>query len=319
MSLDGDIWAGDLARAFAVLRPEDDASRTAIARLLGLTTRLAEPASADAGLPGPGQSRTTAPQQPAADEVSGEQARARHSRTLDGLPLLPPVRAQESGLIGWIGGASLPRVTGEQLAGALRHEPLLAPRSAFSFLHALLAQNADDGPVDVAAIVDAVARRQPLDGGIPHEPRATLRFGAELLLDVGEGMEPFLRDGDLLAEQVRRIGGTATQVTYFADCPLRGAGRDSVSSWDRYAPPHPRTKVLVVSDFGIGGPSPRARRSQPGEWRAFSRLLADAQCPVAGLVPYPPARWPASLARWIPLSTWDRGSTVGTVRSRSRP
>jgi hypothetical protein len=318
MSLDGDIWVGDLARAFAVLSPEDDASRTAIARLLGLTTRLLEPAPADAGLPGFGLSRTTTPQQPPADAVSGRQASARHSRTLDSLPLLPQVRAQESGIIGWIGGESLPRVTGEHLAGVLPHEPLLAPRSAFSFLHALLAQNADDGPVDAAVIVDAVARRQPL-GGIPHEPRATLRFGAELLLDVGEGMEPFLRDGDLLAEQVRRIGGTATQVTYFADCPLRGAGRGSVSSWDRYAPPHPRTKVLVVSDFGIGGPSPRVQRSRPGEWRAFSRLLADAQCPVAGLVPYPPDRWPASLARWIPLSTWDRGSTMGTVRSRSRP
>jgi hypothetical protein len=180
-----------------------------------------------------------------------------------------------------------------------------------------LAQDVGDGPVDIPAMVDAFARRQPIIE-IPHEHRGTLRFGAQLLLDVGDAMEPFWRDEEMFAEQVRRVVGKATLVYYFADCPLRNAGPDSVSSWDRYRPPHPRTPVLVISDFGIGGSILHPARSLREEWLRFARLLADAQCPVVGLIPYPPARWPSDLAPEIRLLTWDRGITVGTVITHIR-
>jgi hypothetical protein len=74
--------------------------------------------------------------------------------------------------------------------------------------------------------------------------------------------------------------------------------------------------VLVISDFGIGGPLFHPRRSRLEEWAKFAQLLADAECPVVGLTPYPPNRWPTGLTHYIPLLTWDRGITVGTVITR---
>ena len=315
MSSEADVWLGDAARAFAALRPADDATRATIAGLLGLS--VSAPATGSVRTQTGDSDRGHAPAiTPAADgapPAPPEDAEIAHS--LDDLPLLTAVGREAPGVTGWTAGRSLPRVTAEHIASVPRHEPLFSPRSISSVVHALLAQDTGDGPIDVAAIVDAVARRQPLLD-IPHERRATLRFGAQLLLDVGEGMEPFLRDEEVLAEQVRRVVGKATPVYYFADCPLRDVGPDSVASWDHYRPPHPRTPVLVISDFGIGGPPLHPRRSRLEEWARFAQLLADAECPVAGLTPYPPDRWRTGLARHIPLLTWDRGITVGTVITR---
>jgi len=316
LSREADTWLADAARAFAALRPGDDATRAAIARLLGLaaptaTSRLASgPAAGDQGRP---SSRTLGPGGTAGQAPEPAEA----SRSLDRLPLLEPVGREAADVTSWSPGESMPRVTAEHLAAVPSYDPLFAPRSAVSVIHALLAQDARDGPVDVAALVDTVARLRPIRE-IPHERRLTLRFGAQLLLDVGEGMEPFARDEEMFADQVQRVTGTATPVGYFADCPLRGTGSGSISSWDRYRPPHAGTPVLVVSDFGIGGPLLYPQRSRLEEWARFAQLLAEAGCPVAGLVPYPPARWPADLARLIPLLTWDRGTTVGAVMARIR-
>jgi hypothetical protein len=315
MGSNADIWLGDAARAFIALRPKDDAARAAIARLLGMAASPRLESVRERPTDNQQSSRSTR-EQAISSEISGARSDTWSSRALDDLPLLTPIRTEPTGLTGW-NADELPQFKAEHLGRVPRHEPLLAPRSVSAVLHALLAQDVADGPVDVAAIVETVARRQPLPE-IPRELHRTLRFGVQLLLDVGEGMEPFLRDEEMLAEQVHRIVGTTTQVAYFADCPLRGTGSDSVSSWDDYRSPHSRTPVLVISDFGIGGPSLRPQRSRPEEWMRFAQLLTDAGCPVAGLLPYPSSRWPVKLARRIPLLTWDRGITVGAAFARMR-
>jgi len=48
MSGEGDVWLGDAARAFAALHPTDDATRAAIAVLLGLS--VSAPAANRCGL-----------------------------------------------------------------------------------------------------------------------------------------------------------------------------------------------------------------------------------------------------------------------------
>jgi hypothetical protein len=317
MSSEGDVWLGDAARAFAALHPTDDATRAAIAGLLGLSVSAppAEPVQTQVGDSGRGSAPAITPAVDGTAPAPREETETAHP--LDHLPLLTAVSSEAPRVTGWVADDSLPPVNAGHTASIPRYEPLLAPRSILSVVHALLAQDTGDGPIDVAAMVDAVAQRKPLPK-IPLERRATLRLGAQLLLDVGDGMEPFLRDEEMLAEQVRRVVGKATPVYYFADCPLRGAGPGSVASWDRYRPPHPRTPVLVVSDFGIGGPPLHPRRSRPKEWARFAQRLADTECPVVGLTPYPPDRWPAGVARHIPLLTWDRGITVGTVITRTR-
>jgi hypothetical protein len=312
MSSDTGIWLGDAARAFAALHPADIATRDTIASLLGLATRRPSHKSMVRKTPDSDRNRQIKGQ--STTEVPTLEARndAKPSSTANDLPLLTPVRREVADLTGWGPGESLPRVTAEHLGGVPRHESLLAPRSASSIVNTLLARDASDGPVDVAAVVDAVARRRVLRS-VPHEPRMTLRFGAQLLLDVGDGMELFIRDEEMLAQQVQRVVGAATHVGYFADCPLRGTGPGSIWTWDRYQPPHPRTSVLVASNFGIGGPLLHPGRSRLKEWMTFARMLADTGCSLVGLVPYPPARWPQDLARRITLVTWDRGTTVGAI------
>jgi hypothetical protein len=313
VSRDEEIWVGDLVRALAALRGVQgrrdvgDVTPAAIGRLLGLTPRAVAGPEASSSPPLPESRHAPSPGPAPGDQAGGDPADA-----LDDVPLLKPAGGQRTAGEGWLPGESLPRVTIAQLGVQPPHMPLLAPRSATSAVRTLLAQQADDGPVDAAALVDAIAGRRPLPR-IPREPMTTLRFGAQLLLDAGEGMEPFVRDEELLAEQVRQVAGTATRAAFFADCPLRGAGSGSAGSWDQYTAPPPQTRVLVVSDFGIGGPVLHARRSRPQEWTAFFRLLASAHCSVTGLVPYPPSRWPASIARQIPLVSWDRRSPAGAL------
>jgi hypothetical protein len=131
---------------------------------------------------------------------------------------------------------------------------------------------------------------------------------------IGESMQPFSRDEQVLANQVRRIAGVdRTSVLYFANCPVRGAGPGPRWTWRTYSPPKSGTRVLVVSDFGIGGPVLYLERSEEEEWRAFVMTVRRAGCTLIGVVPYPPRRWPHWLTNLLPSVTWDRSTTVARV------
>jgi len=71
--------------------------------------------------------------------------------------------------------------------------------------------------------------------------------------------------------------------------------------------------VLIVSDFGIGKGLGFASGASPYAWARLARRLKRAGHRVVGFVPYPPARWPADLARAIHLVPWDRATRAGRI------
>ncbi|MFJ4976886.1 hypothetical protein ACIP6X_16330 [Streptomyces coeruleorubidus] len=149
---------------------------------------------------------------------------------------------------------------------------------------------------------------------MPRHPVRTLRFGVQMLVDLGTGMEPFSRDVSEVVHQVRRTAGHEhTEVVYFDHCPVRGVGQGPRWTWGEYLPPAPGTRVFILSDLGMGGPRLDPRRSTRAEWERLVALLAHAQCTAVAFVPFPRKRWPLWATKLLPLAPWDRQTTAGWI------
>jgi hypothetical protein len=297
------VWLGDLLRAVAT---GVDARRAA--ELLGLVphsptsppaenTPTVEPPSAPAAA-------TPAPEPvQGAGDAAGLPPRA--------VPMLSEWSRNVAGsTTNWIAGPSLPLPDDDQ---SPVRTPLLAPRTTAAVLHTLLSTPAADGELDVDAVIKLWEQGKPVRF-LPKKRRPTLRFGVQVLVDVGAGMELFSRDQHDLVTRIRSVAGVeATAVSYFSDAPGRGAGPGTRRTWRDYRPPSRGSRVLVLSDFGIGGPAFHDRRGTPAEWRRFVATVRRAGCSPVGLVPYPPSRWPAWLSSSMPLLLWDRGTTASRV------
>jgi hypothetical protein len=213
---------------------------------------------------------------------------------------------------------SLARVNASQLGTLPAREPLLAPRAAVAILQTMTARNTAEGPLNVPVIVDLLARRQVVER-LPRETRPTLRFGVQVLVDLGLPMRPFAGDQAQVVAQLRTVAGAQrTSVKYFSDAPGRGAGPGPRRTWRPYEPPERGTRVLVLSAFGLGGPRLYGHRSQPEEWRRLVGDLRRQECDAVGLLPVPADRWPAWLSALMPLVCWDRTTTVGKISSSLR-
>jgi hypothetical protein len=314
------VWIGDVLRA---LRATDDASRARVLELLGFAAPSvaelysSQPADQQPGAEAGGQQPDThrpSPQAPPASR-SGDGERDRRPSPTAGIPLLTPVRsgfapaAMET-------GASLPRVEERHLSPAVPYRPLFPPRSTPAILQAALSCQVAEGPIDITALVETVARCKPVSE-VPRRHVPTLRYGVQVLVDLGPGMQPFRRDQEEITRQiVRTVGCEKVDVGYFAYSPLRGAGPGPGWTWRPYRPPSRRTPILLLSDLGIGGPPGDFRRSTLPEWRRFWRIAADNESGVVAFVVYPPGRWPAWLAAVTHPVVWDRRATARSARAR---
>ncbi|HEX8869192.1 MAG TPA: hypothetical protein VF821_26265 [Lentzea sp.] len=302
------VWLGDLLRAIAA---GAEPRRAALA--LGLVPESAgvaepEPVAVDDSPSAATPVAGVAPREPAGNV----DAPASASREV---PMLPELRREPAGTTDWAPGPSLALPGADQ---SPEPTPLLTPRTTAAVLHALLATLTDDGPPDVEAIRDLWARGKPIRT-LPRHPRPSLRFGVQVLVDVGEAMELFARDQHDLVSRIRSVAGVeTTSVAYFADVPTRGCGPRGRRTWSSYAPPSRGSRVLLLSDFGVGGPAFHDRRSTPAEWRAFITSVRRAGCTPVGLVPYPPSRWPAWLSAAMPVLLWDRATTAGRASTAVR-
>ncbi|WP_329790457.1 hypothetical protein V1227_00795 [Lentzea sp. DG1S-22] len=296
------VWLGDLLRAVAAGAPPRRA-----AELLGLVPEAA-PAPAVAELVAAEQPQATPPLPP--DPVAKPRAEpppADEEPPPQAIPMLPESSTLPLRETDW---SPLPSLRLPEDDQSPRPTPLLAPRTAAAVLHAVLATFAADGDPDVEAITRSWAQAKPLRT-LPVKPRATLRFGVQVLVDTGEGMQLFASDQRDLVARIRSVAGAENvRLLYFSDVPSRGAGSGGRRTWRLYEPPSTGSRVLLISDFGIGGPRFHHRRSTTAEWRAFLAAVRRAGCSPIGLVPYPPSRWPAWLASSLPLLLWDRSTTV---------
>ncbi|MFD0003480.1 hypothetical protein ACFVJ4_13790 [Streptomyces sp. NPDC127178] len=332
-----EIWVADLARALDAVGDDPVLQRRA-ARLLGFADEppppgpppdpaTGAPAPAPPGPPAeepplPPPTRRPgdggAPPEPPPPDIGPGPSDGHTGPT--GLPVLEPVRLDALEPTDWEAVRSLDEVTERHLTARPPLEPLLTRRSSAAILNAALTTLVrDDGEPDIDALVEAFARGIPLTR-LPRAARPTLRFGVQVLLDQGDSMEPYRRDQKELARQITGlVGAELTQVRCFADVPARGTGPDSPRTWQPYRPPSPGTRVLVVSDLGVGGPVLHPRRASVAEWYHVLDEIVRAGCTVLALVPYPVNRVPAELAPLLSVLTWDRTTTVSTVSALVGP
>jgi hypothetical protein len=314
-----DIWWADLIRARRALAPTNPAEWAEIARVLGHRV-----AAHQVGVTPPAPA-APAPAQSADTGADGRPDQAPWRGTVDrdadgdyaDLPVLEPVAEHAVATPGPGDGEILPVPVADGTGGH-RRRPLLAPRSTDAILQGLLSRAVPDGPPDIAAAIRAIVTATPVNS-IPRLPVPTLRFGVQILVDVGDGMRPFRRDQADVVHAVRGVAGAGnTAVRYFAGVPTRGAGPGPRWTWRDYQAPAPGTPVLLLTDVGIGGDPFGARRVTRSEWIAFFDLLARCECRAVALVPYPSRRWPADLPARCAMLTWDRHTTVGHARMVNR-
>jgi hypothetical protein len=237
--------------------------------------------------------------------------------TEDDLPVRQPSRvAAPAREIPWLAGVtSLPRTAGPAIA-TVADDALLPARTANAVLGAAVATLGPSRWVDVDALVRGIAGRR-LGRTLPRLNRRTLARGAQVLVDVGEALEPFATDRGDLVERLRRVMGVNLEEGWFVNSPEDGVGIGFGGPM-RYDPPAPGTPVLLVTDLGVGGPVLRPRRPRSQVWAQFAQALRRRDSPVVAFVPYPPDRWPAGSARPLAVVEWDRTTTLTTVRAARR-
>ncbi|HZI20241.1 MAG TPA: hypothetical protein VEY09_16785 [Pyrinomonadaceae bacterium] len=316
------ISLGDLARAVRLLHVQDPATITLVAEMLGFSV---EPR---------GQGETPEPfvlppdedeldTQTEEDEDDAEEDSASEARG-EGRGDEPQHRAipiELSRSTGqkevWAPSLGPPPPPDEGAVVTPPFDPLFMPQWTRGILSAALATRGGDGPLDVEAVAEILARGEHV-ARLPQLPSWTLGRGVQLLLDRSQAMTPFVRDQAWLLREIRNVIGTdRLKVLPFAGSPARGAGAGTKRR-PPYQPPPPGTPVVLLSDLGICQPAVAADWASEDEWVAFAVLVRRAGCPLLALVPYKPSRWPHRLARLVNIIQWDRGTTAAAVANLNR-
>lgn len=310
------VSLGDAVRAFRALRPTDEATAAEILSLVGLT------AQAPAPPPPPEPRPVTLPEDGEAElpprvrerkpvYEDGEDGTSLGDEVASALEVQPAAAGK-----GFENVRQLPKDEGASLPPI---EPLLLPHWVRGILSAALSVPLPDGPPDVDRLVEAIARGEAITS-IPRRPAPTLRLGVHLLVDRSARMVPFAKDEAWLEWALRRIvGENGVEARRFTGTPLRvvtdRAGRDG----DASSPPVPGRPVLALTDLGIARPMFDADWTDAGDWLELERVLARVGCPLIAFVPYPPSRWPPTLAAELTIVQWDRVTSAATVRGLLRP
>ncbi|MFB7360225.1 hypothetical protein [Streptomyces gardneri] len=191
------------------------------------------------------------------------------------------------------------------------HQTLLPPSSEAATLHLLLSRVVPEGPVDVGLLLERVCRGDVLSQ-LPREPVRTLRFGVQVLVDLGMGMQPFYRDQSELVTRIGSLAGRHSRdVKYFSGTPLHRSGPGAGWTWRAYEPPPPGARVLILSDFGLNEGGMASEHED--DWCEVVRLIRRAGCRPLALVPAPSAQWPPWLVALMPVLAWDRCTTTAHV------
>ena len=207
----------------------------------------------------------------------------------------------------------------QPIPAPMLHKALFEPLQTRGILGAALATRSPDGPLDIGRIVASLVQLRPLKA-LPRLPVPTLRRGAQLLLDRGEAMIPFIQDLEELRVAIEDVvGQSRLEVLDFVACPGRKAGSGPQTTWRSWSPPPAGMPVIIATDLGIGGPFVSRERADSREWCEFAQRARGAGCPVIAFVPFAPQRWPREVSRWITLVHWDRRTTAGVVRRSVGP
>jgi hypothetical protein len=311
------VWLGDAVRASRQLRA-DPGVVARVLELLGLQLSVAPPSHTSMGdgparpsgeLP-PVHNRPAAPvaetvrqailrqpaheletpEAPIVEHPPPDSARAAAPRQLPTVAQMLPTPT---------GGPPLAR---DSLLPAGQHRAILA---------ALCRSPAATGDIDIDTLVERIARREPVRT-LPPAVAPTTRRGVQVLVDFGDGMQPFIGDQEEVVEELERIAGQdGFEILRFACTPLDepGAGPGPVWTWRTYRAPLAGQPVVVLSDLGAGA-EPLLRRDVQRRWSVFAARLHTAGNQVVALAPVPIDRLPRDLRAALPVLTWDRTARV---------
>jgi hypothetical protein len=319
-----EIWLGDLLRVFKELQPRGEEEATVIGRMLKLD-RVA--AASDVfhlkGAFGPSASprhadvippRVRVSEQKGSNTFKVPEPRPSRADTSETRLTLVSIGTREMGPPAWVSSTTPlpPPVKSHQAPPA--PPALIKKHVRRAILSAALATHVPEGPLDLKRIFNELVNCRPL-ADMPRLPLTTLRQGVQVLVDGWIGMAPFSADQEGMVRAISRmIPPDRFELLYFTGCPTRGVGTGSPKDWYRWQAPPRHTRILVMSDLGIGGPLLDGDRSNAREWLIFAKQVQDACCPIAALVPYEPARWPTELANSITLIHWSERLTAGAIR-----
>jgi hypothetical protein len=223
---------------------------------------------------------------------------------------LKPVAQEKPAAVPTTRSDPLPPRGPSQIRSRREYRALLDPHVAAELMLTAASTNTPTAEIDVDTAVDILCRGHPLTE-LPYLHSLSVDTGVQVLMDVGESMQPFFRDQTEFLAELRRLVGGRIHVGYFADDPRTGTGptRRRVS-WHRYELPETGRPVIVLSDLGFGVPR---REAAIRAWCMLSLLLRKRGNPVVVFAPLEPRRIPECLRRSLELVVWDRS----TKRSRT--
>ena len=305
----GNVSIADAVTAAAILGATDHADLATIGQVLDLTA-LATPAGpTQEPVPVPPPSQSLPSMMPSAQATTASRP------TITGTPVAAWIRREDHAepIPAWLDAVRALPPTGSGSFG-VRPEPPIPAVQARSSMATLAATWRTGRQLDMAAMVRRSALLQPLTASFLAELQ-TAPF-VQLLLDRGEGMQPYLADLDFLADEFVDVAGRdRVERRTFVGTPLRGLDPDFFTGESaHWEGPAAGSLVLVLTDLGLGGPPASRDRAPASEWRAMAATVASVQADLRVLTPFPPARSPAGLAEIIRIVNWD--SLAQLVRLR---
>jgi hypothetical protein len=190
--------------------------------------------------------------------------------------------------------------------GSHRHfEGLLAERDAADLVCSAASLPTATDRVDVERAALDLARAMPILS-LPRIHVPSLVLGVQILVDVGEAMQPFREDQEDVLRRFHANLREQLHIRYYSDDPTRGCGRQRRrTGWITWSPPRIGTPLVVLSDLGCGFPRrPRATEA----WIKLADRLRRRRSRLVVFAPVRRGRLPLQLLQAIEIVIWDRST-----------
>ena len=192
-----------------------------------------------------------------------------------------------------------------------QYDPLFDRPTSRDVLDILAATPRPTNRIAIGRLVADLVRLRPITQ-IPHHNAPSFAAGLAVLLDVGEGMQPFRRDQQQVVAALRQLVGPAITVLHYIGTPWEGVREDSSPDWQRWRLPPVGRPVIVLGTLG-GGIRPDA--GAVVGWLRAIEILWHRGSRLTALVPVPSSRWNPRLRHTGALLLWDRSTRTRHARS----
>lgn len=162
---------------------------------------------------------------------------------------------------------------------------VLAQRRIPSLVRDAAATEGGDGPIDLDRLSELIASQKPIPTALPRLPHATLRRGAQVLLNMSEDMVPLRGDLAATASSVHDLIPDA-EVWLCLGPPSGGGAVPSDGRPRPWAPPRPGTPIVLIGGWLENVPVWSRWGTAAEKWRAFIGKVADHGCSIHLVTPF---------------------------------